>query len=240
MSRPSSVRSIPRRWLGALFSLPLAFSLLLYALTLISEQTDDHLLSSQNLGSCVVRLHGLADEAQAAERSYLVTGDEDYLNIFRRANATLPSQVLSCNRAVDGRPADFRNQITEAERLVEDRFKEAQQVFAIQQALGFGSAIEAVKNNNSEATMNKIRATFGDLQSTLGEEQSEYRERQRSLTRFAYLSFIIGSLLLMAVMFWLYSSQLSNLHARDAANAELQRVNAELETRIEARTKDLM
>jgi signal transduction histidine kinase len=225
--------------LGILFSLPLAFSLLLYVLTLFSEQTDDRLLSSQNLGSCVERLHGLADETQAAERSYLVTGDEDYVHIFRRASATLPSQINSCNRAADGRPADFRRQITGAEALVQNRFKQAEQVFEIQRALGFGSAIETVKNNNSESTMNDIRRKFGELEAKLGDEQSRYRERQRSLTRFAYLSFIIGSLILLAVMFWLYSSQLSNLHARDVANAQLQRVNAELESRIQERTKDL-
>jgi light-regulated signal transduction histidine kinase (bacteriophytochrome) len=38
---------------------------------------------------------------------------------------------------------------------------------------------------------------------------------------------------------WLYNALLSYLHARDAANVELQRVNAELESRIEERTKDL-
>jgi signal transduction histidine kinase len=222
-----------------LFSLPLAFSLLLYTLTLVSERTDDHLLSSQNLGACVERIHALADEAQGAERSYLVTGDEEYLVLFQRASASLPSQINSCNRAADGRSADIRKQIPYAESLVQTRFKQADQVLEIQRALGFSAAIEAVKNNNSEGTMNEIRRKFGELESKLGDEQSLYSDRQRSLTRFAYLSFIIGSLLLMAVMLWLYSSQLSNLHARDVANTELQRVNAELESRIQERTKDL-
>lgn len=239
MSKTGPVRSIPRRWLGVLFSLPLAFSLIFYALTLVSEQTENRLLSAQNLGSCIERIHALADEAQSAERSYLVTGDDRYLSLYKHFSHTLPLQIDSCNRTADGRSSGFRKQIANAEALVQTRFKEADGVFQIQQALGFGAATEAVKTNNSETTMDQIRKQFGDLDRKLGDEESAYRDRQRSLTRSAYLIFLIGSLVLIGVMLGLYTSQLSYLHARDAANAELHRVNAELESRIEERTKDL-
>ncbi len=87
--------------------------------------------------------------------------------------------------------------------------------------------------------MDQIRLRFGELERSLEEEQSSLRDKQRDLTRSAYVIFSFGTLILIGVMLWLYKTLLSYLHGRDAANVELQHVNAELESRIEERTKDL-
>jgi signal transduction histidine kinase len=239
MSTVGPVNTSPRRRLGILFSLPLAFSLLFFSLTLATEHTDVSLLQTQNLTSCVERLDALANDAQAAERGFLITGDERYLSPLERANAILPSEIDSCTHAAQDRSRGIQQQIAKTNDLVQKRFAQALGVLEVQRTKGFAAAVEAMKADESESTMDAIRKQIGDLQHEFSDEQSRGLENQRSLTRWAYLMFIFGTLVLIGVMLWLYRALLSYLHGRDVATAELQRVNAELEMRIEERTQDL-
>ncbi len=233
------VNAFTRRWLGVLFSLPLAFSLLVFSLTLASEHTDVSLLRTQNLTSCAEQLNALANDAQAGERGFLITGDERYLFPFQQANAILPAQIDSCNHVAEERPAAVRKQIAAATALVQQRFRQVNDVLAVQNAKGFAAGVEAMKAQNSQSTMNQLHRIIGELERQFAADQSRYLEKQRGLERNAFIIFVVGTLVLLLVMFWLYSALLSYLHARDAATAELQRMNAELESRIEERTRDL-
>ena len=239
MSTAGSVSRIPRRWLGVLICVPLVLTLLFYGLTIAAEQIDVGLLANQNLNSCVGQLRDLAKDAQAGERGFLITGDDTYLRPLQQANAMLPTQLRSCAHAADGRPAEIRQQILTFISLVQKRLDQANRVVQEQQARGPEAAIEDMRAHDSELTTDDIRRRAGDLERMLADEQSAYRDKQRRLTRTAYLIFLFGTLALLAVMLSLYNVLLSYLHDRDAANAELQRVNAELESRIEERTKDL-
>ncbi len=140
------MNTIPRRWLGVLFSLPLAFSLLFYTQTLATEQTDVNLLATQNLVSCAERLHGLANEAQADESGFLATGDPRYLSPFQQARAILPTQIRSCDRAADGRSSALRKQVDYAAGLVQKRFAAADRVLQLQEKQGFEAASTGREN----------------------------------------------------------------------------------------------
>jgi signal transduction histidine kinase len=239
MSTAGALSRIPRRWLGVLICVPLVLSLLFYALTIAAEEIDVSLIANQNLNSCVEQLGDLAKDAQAGERGFIITGQDAYLRPLQHANATLATQVRACAHAADGRPAEIREQIFAFIDVVQKRLAQANRIVSEQRAHGARAAIEDLKINESEATADDIRRRAGNLERSLGEEQSDFRDKQRKLTRTAYLIFLFGTLALLAVMLSLYSVLLSYLHDRDAANAELQRVNAELESRIEDRTKDL-
>lgn len=239
MSTVRPVNTSTRRRLGILFSLPFAFSLLFFSLTLATERTDVSLLQTQTLTSCVERLDSLANDAQAGERGFLITGDDRYLAPLLQANAMLPSAVDSCSHAADDRSSAVQKQIGKADSLVQKRFGEASRVLEVQRAKGFAAAVEAMKADDSETTMDDIRKQIGDLRRQFSDEQLQYLQKQHELTRWAFLIFIVGTFVLIGVMFWLYRALLSYLHGRDAANAELQKVNAELESRIIERTHDL-
>ena len=239
MSTVRPVNTSTRRRLGILFSLPFAFSLLFFSLTLATERTDVSLLQTQTLTSCVERLDGLANDAQAGERGFLITGDERYLYPFQQANAMLPTAMDSCTHEAEDHPHAIQQQIAKADDLVQKRFAQAAHVLEVQSSKGFAAAVEAMKADDSETTMDSIRKQIGDLRRELSDEQSKYRQKQHDLMRWAFLIFIIGTFVLIGVMFWLYKALLLYLHGRDAANAELQKVNAELESRIQERTQDL-
>src|SRR5581483_3105733 len=179
------VNATTRRRLGILFSLPLAFSLLFFSLTLATEHTDVNLLRTSNLTSCVEQLDSLANDAQAGEGGFLVTGDERYLSTFEQASAMLPTQIDACSHAAEDRSKDVRHQIAETSTLVQKRFAQADLVLNVQKTKGFAAAVDAMRRDQSEVTMNDIRRQTGDLQRRFAGEQTDYLDNQRSLTRWA-------------------------------------------------------
>ncbi len=229
-----------RRRLGILFCLPLAFSLIFFTTTLLTEHTDVSLMQTHNLLSCAEQLNALANDAQAGERGFLLTGDDRYLYPLQQAEATLSTRVEACDRAAKDRPRPVREAVRAAAALVRQRFAAAKNVLEKQHSDGFAVALETMKNDGSETRMQEIRRHISELQHQFSDDQARYLEDQRTLARWAFLIFIIGTLILIAVMFWLYNALLSFLYDRYVASTELKRVNAELESRIQERTQDLM
>jgi signal transduction histidine kinase len=228
-----------RRRLALLFSLPLAFTVLFFVVDLATERTDIDLLRIQNLNSGILQLRSLANDVQAGERGFLLTGDERYLVPLDQANASLQSQIDSCLRYASDEPRHLQAQVEEITALVKTRFEQANQVMKTQRTQGFAAAVDLAKSNGSEETMDRIRRRIGALQTKLDVQQSNYLESQRRLNRWRFIFFAIGSLVLIGVMVWLYNDMLSYLHGRDTAHAQLQALNEELEVRIKERTQDL-
>lgn len=235
----ASVYTKTRRRLALLFSLPLAFSVLFFGVDLATEHTDIDLLRIQNLSSGLGELRSLANDVQAGERGFLLTGDERYLTPMEQANASLPTQIDFCRRYAKDEPQTLQAQVAQICELVKKRFDEANRVMKTQRAQGFAAAVDLTNSNGSEETMDRIRRQMGVLENTLNKEQSAYLESQRNLNRWRFIVFVIGTLVLIGVMVWLYNDMLSYLQARDAAHGQLEALNTELEARIDERTRDL-
>jgi signal transduction histidine kinase len=228
-----------RRRLALLFSLPLAFSVLFFCVDLATEHTDIDLLRIENLNSGIEQLRSLANDVQASERGFLLTGDDHSLIPLEQANAALPSQIDSCLRYAKDERQTLQAQVAQITQLVRKRFDQANQVMKIQKTQGFATAVNFMQSNGSEEVMDKIRRNTGALETTLNRRESAYLDSQRQLHRWRFVVFAIGTLVLIGVMVWLYNDMLSYLHARDTAHAQLEALNAELEQRIGERTRDL-
>ena len=235
----ASVYTQTRRRLVLLFSLPLAFSVLFFGVDLLTEHTDIDLLRIQNLSTGIAQLRSLANDAQAGERGFLLTGDERYLVPLEHATASLDTQVDSCLRYAKDEPATLRNQVIAITNLAKSRLKDATQVISTQRSQGFAAAVDLARSNGSEDAMNRLRRRIGDLQAKLEDEHSSYLDNQHRLNRWRFIFFAVSSLVLVGVMVWLYNDMLSYLHGRDTALAELQAANEQLEARVAERTRDL-
>jgi signal transduction histidine kinase len=214
--------------------------------SLETEHTDIGLLRIENLSSAVLQVRSLANDLESGERGFLLTGDEHYLSPLEHANASLPSQIDSCRSYVKDQPGALRNAIDELISLVNRRSEQAASVLKAQQTQGFAAAVDLAKSDGSEETMNRIRVVAGDLQTRLAYAQSDYMDSQRSLNHWAFISFAVGTVIMIAVMVWLYNQLLTYLHGRDSAlgqlqdaNGELATLNSELEARVDERTRDL-
>jgi light-regulated signal transduction histidine kinase (bacteriophytochrome) len=87
--------------------------------------------------------------------------------------------------------------------------------------------------------MDLVRNNVNDLETEINKEQSSYLDHQRMLNRSAFVLFIIGTAVMMLVLVSLYNALLHFIEGRDAAQGELQALNAELEARIDERTHEL-
>ncbi|MBV8828949.1 MAG: CHASE3 domain-containing protein [Acidobacteriaceae bacterium] len=228
-----------RRRLALLFSVPLAFSIVFFSISLLGEHTDLSLLRNQNLLSSIVQLRASANDIESGERGFLLTGGEQYLLPFQHAEAALPSQVESCRRYAKDVDADLQKRVTLFINLVQQRVALARQVLQAQRQNGFSAALMQAQSDNSEENMNSIRKSMEELRLRLDANQTEYLNRQRELNHTAFLFFALGMIVMIVVMMWLYNATVSYLQARDEADARLHALNTDLEGRIEARTRDL-
>jgi len=235
-----------RRRLALLFSVPLAFSLLFFGISLLGEHADLSLLRTQNLSSSLVQLRSSANDLESGERGYLLTGDERFLILFNQAQASLPAQMRFCHRYSQEYPAPLQSRIDRFISLVNERSLGARKVIQTRDSQGPAAALQVAQTDGSENVMNSIRRTMGDLRRELDGTQQEHLQRQTMLNHWAFLLFAVGMVIMIAVMVSLYGRTVSYLHdrdvadqQRDAAAEELRALNAELENRVEARTRDL-
>lgn len=242
----SLVHGHTRRRLALLFSVPLAFSVLFFLVSLATEHTDIGLLRMENLSSSVLQLRSLTNDVESGERGFLLTGDEHYLSPLNHATAALPTQIDSCRSYLSDEPGVLRDKVNEFISLVQRRNDQAAKVLSVERAQGFAAAVDLAKSDGSEETMNRIRIATGDLQTRFSAAQSGYMDRQHSLNHWAFISFAVGTIVMIGVMVWLYNQLLTYLHGRDSAlgqlqdaNTELATLNFELERRVEERTRDL-
>jgi signal transduction histidine kinase len=227
-----------KRRLAFLFSIPLAFSLLFFLVDIASERTDTQLLDIQSLASSVDQLRSLATDAEAGERGYLLMGEDRYLLPLQQATREFPIQVRACLNLADQEPA-LRPQIERLASLVTERFAQAEAVLQLQRAKGLHAALESVRSGHSEGTMDEIRKTVRRLLRDLDAQRDAYLANEHKLRNFTFGFFVTGFLITLVVTIWLYNALLAHLYARERTQIALQELNAELEARIDERTREL-
>jgi len=231
-------QSNTRRRLALLFCVPLVVSFVFLILDLQTEHTDLLLSRTRDLSSSVGRLASLARDAESGERGYLLYGDERYLIPLQQANSELATDIDSCLRNVKDVPK-FQRPLEEVIRLVKNRVSQANQIVKTEQSTGLSAAVDLAKTDTADSTMNQLRRAVDDLTRNLSDESSRYRSSEHQLGHGAFFSFLIGTLLMIGVLMWLYRELLSYLHQRDAAYETLESANAELDARVRERTRDL-
>lgn len=236
MTSPVGKRT--RRRLAFLFCVPLAFCFLLFFVDVISEQNDTTLLRVHTLHSSVSHLYSLSQNSESAARGFLLTGDPRDLVPLQQANAMLETDIDACERNAAG-DRKIEPMVRHLAALVRKHFRQANHAAKVMQNGGTEPALALVRSRTAEATMNQIRKQAIDLLSVLDRQERAYLERDHWTSQASFGFFLAGTLISMGVLVWLYRTLISYLHARDAAHAELAALNAELETRIAERTREL-
>ena len=232
------VHTETRRRLAILFSVPVAFSLLFFLSSQWADRTDLALLQIQNLSSSAKQLLALSRDVETGEQGFLLTGDETYLAPFLKAKALLPSQVDLCRGYVKDRP-EYSPQVEVLISLVKKRIAETDQLLNRQRENGFAAALDLMKDGSGRAIMNSISSGAYALEKTLDKAESQYLERQTRLNHMAFLLFVVGTVVMIVVLVWLYNTVISYIEDRDIAQSQLQALNSELEARIDERTREL-
>src|SRR6476646_1853507 len=232
---PLPVPTNTRRRLAFLFSVPLAFSLVFFLVQLAAERADIYLLEIQNLQSSIRELRLLARQAESSERGFLLIGDDRYLFPLEQANAILPTQVKFCQGYAKDWPS-LQADINTVIGLVQQRITQANRVLDTQRTKGFAAALELTRSGEADKTMDQLTRQASDLLKNINNIESSYLEHERTLNRWTFVFFSVGTLVMIGVMMWLYNALLSYLYARDDAREQLEKMNTGLQAHIEERT----
>ena len=227
-----------RRRLALLCAVPLAFSLLFYLANQRGDSANVQIRNIQNLQSSILTLQSLAEECETGERGFLLTGDERYLTPYQQAKSRLPTEI-DYTRILTKDMSQFQPRTEHIIRLTNKLFTQAEKILDTQQKHGFAEALNLFKTPDGEDDMDGLRRSVGEMDVDLGKSLSQALEYQRTFTRSVFIFFIVGAIIMMSVLVWLYNALISYLHGTETAQAELEALNIELEERIEERTREL-
>jgi light-regulated signal transduction histidine kinase (bacteriophytochrome) len=112
-------------------------------------------------------------------------------------------------------------------------------VLAIQKASGFTAALQYLKSQSDRDTMDAIRSSVDNMQVQLASDLSNAYEHQRGMDRAVFIFFLVSTAVSIVVLISLYYTVLDYIHGQEAAQAELSKLNFNLEKRIAERTQEL-
>lgn len=223
--------------LAVLLAIPLAFTALFFAANLSAEHNSNAIEDLQLIHSRVSAIRGIADDAEVGEYGYILTGNDSYLAILQNATARLPAE----KKTLDGTPmSDSLRARTDALiALVRRRVQISNSIVAKQHDLGWAYTVDAVRNHASDMLTDRIRGDVESLSNQVRAETQRHLDYNERLTNWTFLLFLIGTVVMLAVLLFLYNWFAVNLQARDAAHAQLTLLNRDLENRIAERTAEL-
>ena len=232
------VQAKTRRRLALLFTVPIAFSLMFFIANTTAENTDIQILAVQNFRTTLSTMVSLTQEAEAAERGFLLTGDDKYLTPFQQAQAQIRTQIVLCRTLFKERP-ELHARVESLIQSIEEKFSQIQKTLDVQRASGFAAAVDFTTSGIMLEKMDDVRRVADDLQVDLGNELKAAYERQRGLNKRVFVFFLVGTAVTIVVLISLYNTLLEYIQGQDLAQAQLATLNQELEHRIEERTREL-
>ncbi|HWJ23241.1 MAG TPA: CHASE3 domain-containing protein [Gemmatimonadaceae bacterium] len=178
-------------------------------------------------------------DVETGERGYVVTGDEAFLEPFRRAAGQVDSSLATLRRLTADNPEN-RRRVALLEGVAHRRVMRSDSVIAARRERGFEAARDMMLTNRGRLLMDSARAVLGELQASEGAllaERTAERARQRRITTivvFAGLLFTLGVALLINRMLMYAAALQAETAVRLAEqNEQLQEQAAELEHQVE-------
>jgi signal transduction histidine kinase len=228
-----------KRRLAVLFSLPICFSLLFFTATTATEYMTAKFLNFENLLINLDALRALAGDVDTSERGFLLTSDPQYLNPLRQASASMPELIEGTLQAAKAQDRDLQARVSHFAALVRTRAEEAERIVKLERSGGLTSAKKVERPDIAEQTMNEIRRSIRDLHERINRQQTRYATTQTRLNTIAFFIFALGTSLMLVLLIRVYRAALDALKARDVMYGRLQEMNANLETQVDDRTRDL-
>jgi PAS domain S-box-containing protein len=158
-------------------------------------------------------------DAETAQRGYVITGDESYLEPYNVATASINGEIDQLRTLTADNPTQ-QQALDRLELLVTERLNTMEQVIEARRSEGFEAAQQLVLTGTGQQTMDEIRATVNEMENT---ENSLLGGRSATLDVSAQTTQIIFGVLtlvatvLVGVVYYLVNRDLrerSRLEAR--------------------------
>lgn len=193
--------------------------------------TDDFIRDLDELFSTL-------QDAETGQRGYLLTGDLRYLTPFEDAKSSLPSQLSRVDtRAVHS--SISQTDILKLHTLIDGKMSELQETVDLRERAGLAASLAIVQTARGQMYMSQIRTLIDTFKT---EEAATFENRLQQLQRDRLLleiTLAIGVALSFLLVFFAYRFNSLYIQKRDSTEAEIRRLNEDLEVRVKDRTVDL-
>src|SRR5713226_7166989 len=161
-------RKIPQtaEFLSLLFALALVLVIAFVsyrAWAALGRRSEQLSITQQIVDETNALLSSLKD-AETGQRGFLLTGDERYLEPYRRALVEIPATLNTLTKTTANRRPDQARRIDALKPLVRNKLDELQQTIELRKGKGLDAALAVVRSDRGEAVMDQIRRSCSEIQ----------------------------------------------------------------------------
>jgi signal transduction histidine kinase/DNA-binding response OmpR family regulator/CHASE3 domain sensor protein len=163
------------------------------------REVDAARTRTQQLVSTLQQVLSELQDAETGQRGFLLTGEERYLEPYRRATAVLPERLRDLQaRATE--VEEQRQRVTELQRLVTEKLDELGETVRLRTAGKPLESLALVRSDRGRATMDRIREVLGQLVATEQDTLARRRAASRAAMNSSFVISIGGLALLMVLI----------------------------------------
>ncbi len=177
-------------------------------------------------------------EAQNYERGYVLTGEEQYLDLFTSTLFDLDYTYNVVQKLLANEP-EQKQKIDDVHTLVNQRIVQFNAIIELRRNQGLNVAILSIKRLDKTMITDQIRQIINDIEAQekallFYQEQEKANSLQQSI-----IAFSSGLGVNLVIFGWVYRLIHSEIHKRMKAEEKIQQLNVSLEERILERTEQL-
>lgn len=181
-------------------------------------------------------------DAETAQRGYVITGDEAYLEPYYKAidsKAGITQNLIEIRTLIADKP-EQQTRLEQLMPLVDERLRGIEQVVRLREEAGFESAQEVILSGTGKETMDSIRQIIAEMEMAENDLLLYWSDMSSTYLRntlIAMTSAAIVSVLLLLTSFYFVNRE---VHERRIAQGELHQLNQELDKRVQERSDELI
>ena len=167
-------------------------------------------------------LRSTVQNAETGQRGYLLTREEKYLGPYEEAIATIQPRLQAVDKLAKAGLLSAE-QVSELERLIEAKIEELRKTVSLVQSGRISAAMEIVRSDEGERTMESIRTTMAEIVSVQENGRAAASERADAAIQFRGWVFLCAILLNLAFLLWAYHRIRKEMMHHFVANLETRR-----------------
>jgi len=177
-------------------------------------------------------------DGETAERGYVITGDESYLEPFQHAVKVLGSEFQQLKQ-VTADNASQQQRLDRLEPLLKERMEAFVSIIDLRKTQGFEAAERGILTGRGKAMQDAIRRAIDEMKSTEQTLLAQREARTRRSTGITQAAVLGGSGIAFAVVGLSLVAIRRDFAGRHRAEQALRAVNEQLEARVRERTTEL-
>jgi signal transduction histidine kinase len=170
-------------------------------------------------------------DAETGQRGYLLTGDENYLQPYKRAIAQIPTSIGLLTKLTADNP-NQEQRIYILQQTIAAKLAELEETIKLRREQGFEPAVRVVRTNRGRQIMLNIRQQIAEMKDIENSLLQQRAKESRASTQQTLLTFSIAitvNVALLALVYYLFRrNHLQSLQEKET-----------LEKRVSERTQQL-